>query len=145
MVVEALRRSGRRGILATGWGGMRGVESCEDILVVGSVSHEWLFPRMAAVVHHAGAGTTAAGLRAGVPTVPVPVMVDQPFWAQHLVRLGVAPTTLPFRRLTTARLGAAIHEAVAEPAYRQQAAKVAAILSQEDGTAGVLKTLNNLA
>ena len=142
LVGDAARAAGVRVVLSAGWAGLDA--SGDDVLTISEVPHELLFPRMAAVVHHAGAGTTAAGLRAGVPAVPVPVMVDQPFWAQRLVRLGVAPAAVPFRRLTATRLGAAIREAVAEPAYRLRAAEVAAILSQEDGATAVLKALNNL-
>ncbi|MCO8276939.1 glycosyltransferase [Actinoplanes sp. TRM 88003] len=142
LVRDAARAAGVRAVVSAGWAGLE--TSGDDALTISEVPHEWLFPRMAAVVHHAGAGTTAAGLRAGVPAVPVPLMVDQPFWAQHLVRLGVAPTTIPFRRLTATRLGAAIRTAVEDPSYRQRAGEMAAILSAEDGAAGVLHALDNL-
>ncbi|WP_250035456.1 glycosyltransferase [Paractinoplanes maris] len=139
LVRQAVRDAGVRAVLSAGWAGLDG--SGDDVLTVADVPHEWLFPRMAAVVHHAGAGTTAAGLRAGVPAVPVPLMVDQPFWARRLVGLGVAPAAVPFRRLTASRLGAAIREAVGNPGYRRRAEEVAAALSQEDGAAGVLRAL----
>jgi sterol 3beta-glucosyltransferase len=142
LVRQAARDAGVRVVLGAGWAGLDA--SGDDVLTISEAPHEWLFPRMAAVVHHAGAGTTAAGLRAGVPAVPVPMMVDQPFWAQRLVRLGVAPAAVPFRRLTAPRLAAAIRTAVAEPSYRQRAREVATILSDEDGPAGVLQALNDL-
>jgi sterol 3beta-glucosyltransferase len=95
-------------------------------------------------VHHAGAGTAAAGLRAGVPSVPVPFMVDQPFWAQRLHRLGVTPGPVPMRRLTAGRLASALTEAVGNPVYRQRAADVAALLAREDGAAVVAERLRQI-
>ncbi|MBL7258970.1 glycosyltransferase [Paractinoplanes lichenicola] len=143
LVVQAARSAGVRVVLSSGWAGLDATG--DDVLTVSDVPHEWLFPRMAAVVHHAGAGTTAAGLRAGVPAVPVPLLVDQPFWAQRLVTLGVAPEALPFRRLSAAGLGAAIRAAVGEPGYRRRAGELAVGLAEEDGTAGVLRVLERLS
>ncbi|MFE4414136.1 glycosyltransferase [Streptomyces sp. NPDC056821] len=97
-----------------------------------------MFPRTAAVVHHAGAGTTAAGLRAGVPAVPVPVMADQPFWASRLYELGVAPRPVPFQDLTAEALGDAITACLSEPAHRRRAAELARGIAAEDGTASLL-------
>ena len=78
-----------RAVVQAGWTGLTGTG--DRILPVGDLPHDWVFPRVAAVVHHAGAGTTGAGLRAGVPAVPVPVLADQPFWACRLHRLGRGP------------------------------------------------------
>jgi UDP:flavonoid glycosyltransferase YjiC (YdhE family) len=83
----------------------------DDVLTIGEVPHEWLFPKMAAVVHACGAGTTAAGLRAGVPAIGVPVAGDQPFWARTLRSLGVSPATVPYWRLKTDRLATAVLKA----------------------------------
>ncbi|MGQ7754229.1 glycosyltransferase [Streptomyces sp. WC2508] len=89
LVAAAVTRAGVRAVVQAGWAGLSAVS--DDVLAIGDLPHDWLCPRTAAVVHHAGAGTTAAGLRAGVPAVPVPVMADQPFWAARLHRFGVAP------------------------------------------------------
>ncbi|MGK5685284.1 glycosyltransferase [Actinoplanes sp. URMC 104] len=142
LVAQAVRRAGVRAVVSEGWAGLHA--SGDDILTVAEVPHEWLFPRMAAVVHHAGAGTTAAGLRAGVPAVPVPLMVDQPFWARRLQALGAAPDAIPFRRLTADRLAAGLTRAVHDPSYRRRAGQVAAGLAAEDGAAGVLRVLERL-
>ncbi|MDA0634406.1 glycosyltransferase [Nonomuraea sp. MCN248] len=140
LAVRALRRAGLRGVLQTG---LRGRMS-DDVLGVGDVPHDWLFPRVTAVAHHCGGGTTGAGVRAGVPAVAVPVMNDQPFWASRLMALGVAPAAIPFRRLTPARLAAALSAAVTDPAYRQRAQALSARVSAEDGAAPVVEAVNRL-
>lgn len=143
LAAEALRLAGVRGVVQAGWAGL--AVSGADVLTVGEVPHALLFPRTAAVVHHAGAGTAAAGLRAGVPAVPVPVMADQPFWAGRLTDLGAATAPIPFRGLTAERLADAIRRAVTEPSYRRRAAEVATLLAAEDGSARVVEAVSALA
>ncbi|CAL9283565.1 O-mycaminosyltylonolide 6-deoxyallosyltransferase [Streptomyces sp. enrichment culture] len=142
-VVAALRRAGLRGVIQRGWGGL--AADGDDMLTIGEVPHAPLFPRMAAVVHHAGAGTTAAGLRAGVPAVPVPVQFDAGFWSARLVALGVAPAVVPLRRLTVDALAAALARAARDPAYRRRAEALGARIRGEDGTAPVLTAVARLA
>ncbi|TDB99271.1 glycosyltransferase [Actinomadura sp. 7K534] len=142
-VTDALRQAGMRGIVQAGWGEMV-ADASDDVLPVGDVPHDWLFPRTAAVVHHGGAGTTAAGLRAGVPTVAVPVAADQPFWAARVRAAGAGPEGVPFRRLTAGALAAAVREATAAP-YRDNAAKIAARLAGEDGAGAVVAAVARLA
>ena len=138
-ILESTRRAGVRAVV-------QGVEGAmgDDAIAVGSIPHEWLFPRMAAVVHHAGAGTAAAGFRAGVPAVGVPVYTDQPLWASRIASLGAGPQPIPYKKLTPERLGDAITEAVSTPSYAQRAAEVAAAIAREDGTAPVVDALRNL-
>lgn len=101
LVMTALRRAGKRGVLATGWNAMeRPQDHQEDMLFIEGAPHDWLFPRMAAVVHHGGAGTTAAGLRAGVPSLVVPFGNDQFAWGRRLYELGVGARPIPRKRLT---------------------------------------------
>jgi UDP:flavonoid glycosyltransferase YjiC (YdhE family) len=142
-IVRALRAAGLRGIIQQGWAGL--AARTDDVITVGDVPHAPLFPRMAAVVHHAGAGTTAAVLRAGVPTVPVPVQFDAGFWAARLVALGTAPCAVPLRRLTADALAPALRRAVSDPAHRSRAQGVARRLAEEDGVAPVLAALDRLA
>ncbi|GAA3345891.1 glycosyltransferase [Amorphoplanes nipponensis] len=139
-VLAAVRAAGVRAIVQAGWSGLR-VERAPDVLSVGALPHDWLFPRVAAVVHHCGAGTTAAGLRAGVPAVGVPVLADQPFWARRLHELGVAPAPVPLPRLTADRLAGALRSVTTEPRYAARAAALAARLGAEDGAERVLKWL----
>ncbi|MFD8393247.1 glycosyltransferase [Streptomyces sp. NPDC059680] len=141
-VVAALRRAGLRGVIQRGWGGL--AAAGDDMLTIDEVPHALLFPRMAAVVHHAGAGTTAAGLRAGVPAVPVPVQFDAGFWSARLVALGVAPGVVPLRRLTVDALASALVRATREPGYRERARCLGARIRDEDGAAPVLAALDRL-
>ncbi|MGW1166884.1 glycosyltransferase [Streptomyces sp. NPDC002550] len=141
-VVGALRRAGLRGVIQRGWAGL--AAAGDDMLTIDEVPHALLFPRMAAVVHHAGAGTTAAGLRAGVPTVPVPVQFDAGFWSARLVALGVAPGVVPLRRLTVDTLAPALARATREPGYRERARCLGARIRDEDGAAPVLAALDRL-
>ncbi|MEW1922859.1 MULTISPECIES: glycosyltransferase [unclassified Streptomyces] len=139
LAVSALRRAGLRGVLQEGRAGL--MAHGDDLLTVDEVPHALLFPRMAAVVHHAGAGTTAAGLRAGVPAIPVPVMADQPFWAARLAGLGAATRPIPFGELTAERLAEQLGRAVREASYRQAAGAVSRRMGTEDGAGQVLKAV----
>jgi UDP:flavonoid glycosyltransferase YjiC (YdhE family) len=132
-----------RAVVQAGWAGL--AAAGDDVLAIDTVPHDWLFPRTAAVVHHAGAGTTGAGLRAGVPAVPVPVLADQPFWADRLARLGVSPGAVRLKRLSVERLAQLIRQAVSEPSYRQRATAVAEQVRGEDGASRVVETLGRLA
>ena len=130
LVESALARLGRPVVVQRG--AARLDSDRPDVLVVDDEPHDALFPRVAAVVHHAGAGTTAAALRAGVPAVCVPFAADQPFWAQRVAALGAGPPPLHRRDLTPQRLADAIRAA---EEYRQGAASVGARLATEDGVA----------
>jgi UDP:flavonoid glycosyltransferase YjiC (YdhE family) len=133
IVLQALQLTGQRAIVATGWGGLKSEEAPASILVVDAVPHDWLFPRVAAVVHHGGAGTTGAGLRAGKPTVVCPFVGDQTFWGRRVAALGVGPQPIPQWRLTAERLAEAIQCAVTDEGIRQRAAALGATIRAENG------------
>jgi UDP:flavonoid glycosyltransferase YjiC (YdhE family) len=135
LIVQALARSGQRGVLLTGWGGLSAAHLPDSVYCVDSIPFDWLFPRVAAVVHHGGAGTTAAGLRAGVPSLVVPFFGDQPFWGRRVLELGVGPAPIPHRKLTVARLAQSIRQMVTDQAMRERAARLGAIIRAEDGVA----------
>lgn len=112
LVIEALKQSGKRGVLATGWNAMAKMENLPDwVYMIDSIPHSWLFPRMAAVVHHGGAGTTAAGFRAGIPSIILPYGNDQFAWGLRAFELGVGPRPISQKRLTADALSAAITSA----------------------------------
>lgn len=134
LVLEALARTGQRGVVSRGWAGLgAGRQLPDTVLAIDDVPHAWLFPRMAAVVHHGGAGTTAAGLRAGVPSVIAPLTADQPSWGRIVHRLGAGPRPVPFRHMTAARLSRAIGCAVADPAMISSASVLGERIRAEDG------------
>jgi UDP:flavonoid glycosyltransferase YjiC (YdhE family) len=112
--------------------------------MVDSVPFSWLYPRLAAVVHHGGAGTTAAGLRAGVPSVVIPFFGDQPFWGQRVAELGVGPPPIPLRKLTVDHLSQAIQTVVNDQSMRQRAADLGAKIQAEDGIANAVAILEQL-
>lgn len=134
-IIEALARCGQRGLLLSGWSGLGGVELPSTILRCTEIPHDWLFAHVAAVVHHGGAGTTAATLRAGIPTVIVPHMADQPFWGQRVAALGVGPKPIPRNRLTSERLAAALQQATSDSAMRCRTQQLAEKICREDGVA----------
>lgn len=133
LVLEALAKSGQRGLLLTGWGGMNVMNVPDSVFVVNSAPHKWLFPRIAAVVHHGGAGTTAEGLRAGVPTVILPFIVDQPFWGKRVKELGVGPEPLQAKKLRADKLADAIWTATTDPKMKERAAALGKAIRAEDG------------
>jgi UDP:flavonoid glycosyltransferase YjiC (YdhE family) len=130
--VEALRLAGRRGVLL---GPLAPGPGDDDVFDAHDVPASWLFHRASAVVHHGGAGTTAASLRAGVPSVAVPFFADQPFWARRLRTLDAGVGPLPHRRLTPDSLAAAIRTATEDPGLQEQAVRLGRVIRQEDGLA----------
>ncbi|HHY56580.1 MAG TPA: glycosyltransferase family 1 protein [Chloroflexi bacterium] len=142
IAVAALQRSGQRGILATGWEGVQASDLPANILRIDAAPHDWLFPQVAAVVHHGGVGTTAAALRAGAPQIVIPFSADQPLWAEMVSRRGVGTRPIPRRRLTATRLSAAISEAVHNPSLRIRTRQAAATVCQEDGVGEAVMLVN---
>jgi UDP:flavonoid glycosyltransferase YjiC (YdhE family) len=135
LVLAALERTGQRAVVLSGWGGLKAAQLPETVFMVASIPHAWLFPRMAAVVHHGGAGTTAAGLRAGVPSLVIPVFGDQPFWGRRVAELGVGPAPIPRKKLTVERLATAIETALADEGMIRRAAELGGQIQAEDGLA----------
>ncbi|MDX1664784.1 MAG: glycosyltransferase [Candidatus Promineifilaceae bacterium] len=145
IVRHALALSGLRAVVLRGWGALERADFGPDVFVVDSVPHDWLFPRVAAVVHHGGAGTTAAGLRAGAPSVLIPFFSDQNFWGERVHALGAGPAPLPRSRLTAAALAAALLEATGNATIEARAAAVGRHIRAEDGVARAVSLLEHYA
>jgi UDP:flavonoid glycosyltransferase YjiC (YdhE family) len=145
LVIRALAMTGKRGILLGGWSNLGATSLPPTVFRIASAPHDWLFPRMAAVAHHGGAGTTAAGLRAGVPAVIIPFFADQPFWGQRVAALGVGPAPVPRRKLTAKRLAAALDAATENPQMRRRAVEVAEALRGEDGVGAAVAVVEQFA
>ncbi|MBN2047451.1 MAG: glycosyltransferase family 1 protein [Anaerolineaceae bacterium] len=144
IAAEALDKSGQRGLLLTGWGGLKPGAQSERVFVLDSAPHSWLFPRMAAVVHHGGAGTTAEGLRAGVPNVITPFVLDQHFWGARVRALGVGPAPIPQKKLGASSLADAINAAVTDGKMRQRARSMGEAIRAEDGVGSAVKAVKHL-
>jgi sterol 3beta-glucosyltransferase len=134
LILKALELSHQRGILLSGWAGIGEERKLPEYAFgVQSVPHSWLFPRMRAVVHHGGAGTTGAGLRAGVPSILTPFVADQPNWATRIEALGVGPRPIPFSELSADLLADGIRQAISDTAMRQRASHLGEQIRSEDG------------
>jgi UDP:flavonoid glycosyltransferase YjiC (YdhE family) len=142
LLCDAVSRTGRRAILLSGGGGIGDAPLPPNILRIDAAPHGWLYPRTAAIVHHGGAGTTAAALRAGVPMVVVPHLGDQPYWGQRMHALGVAPKPINRPKLTTEGLADAIGKAVSDDAMRKKAAELGAKIRAEDGIADAVRLVD---
>jgi sterol 3beta-glucosyltransferase len=143
-VLGAIQQARVRAVIATGWGGGFGASSRQDIHVTRGAPHAWLFPRVAAVVHHGGAGTTAAALAAGRAQVLCPFSFDQPFWGAQMRRLGVADTDLPLRKHTADTLGSAIRRAVSDPSLTGRAEAIGSLISGENGAKTAVRLLEEV-
>ncbi|MEO8592223.1 MAG: glycosyltransferase [Candidatus Solibacter sp.] len=134
-VTRAVSLTGRRAVVLSGWGGLPVSELPPEIFAVDWVPFDWLYPRMAAVVHHGGAGTTAASLRAGVPSVIVPFFLDQFFWGKRVFELGAGPRPILRKELDASALASAIELAATDDGMRHRAAALAQSIRSEDGVA----------
>jgi sterol 3beta-glucosyltransferase len=142
IALAALVKTKQRGIFLTGWSGVENVDLPEHIFQISSIPHSWLFPQMACIVHHGGAGTTAATFRAGVPGIIIPFLGDQPFWGYQSVKLGVSPVTIPRDKLTVDALAAAIIRAVEDKEIRQNAMILGEKIRNENGVKNAVEIIN---
>jgi sterol 3beta-glucosyltransferase len=115
------------------------------VLVIRQVPHDWLFPRVAAVVHHGGAGTTGAAVAAGRPQVIWPFGIDQHFWARRMVSLGVAVPAPPARALSGETLARAVDRATNDQLLTDLAVELAHRVQAEDGTGQAVAHLERIA
>ncbi|RHZ46605.1 glycosyltransferase [Aspergillus thermomutatus] len=143
IVFKAIQKTGQRAIISKGWGGLGAneVNIPENIFLLGSCPHDWLFKHVSCVVHHGGAGTTAAGLKLGCPTVIVPFFGDQPLWGSIVARHGVGPPPIPYRELPVDKLADAILVAL-QPSSRQKAHELSNVIKQESGTEAAISSFH---
>ncbi|MFI9847618.1 glycosyltransferase [Nonomuraea sp. NPDC051941] len=144
VVREAIRLAGVRAVLVSGWGGIQLDDLPENVLLLDQAPHGWLFPQMAAIVHHGGSGTTGAALTAGRPQVVCPFVADQPFWAARMHAAGVAPPPQPQRHLTSQGLAAAIRVAVTDQALAERAESLGRRIAAEDGVTAAVTILERV-
>jgi len=142
--VQALRQTGQRGLLATGWGGLQPGDLPDTVFKLESAPHDWLFDRVTAVIHHGGSGTTAAGLRAGKPSLICPFIGDQPFWGERVYQLGAGPKPIRQKQLTVDKLAAAISEMAGNEAMRARATAVGQALHTEDSIANAARFIEEV-
>jgi sterol 3beta-glucosyltransferase len=146
LTAEALGRAGLRGVLLSDHGGIDDAGLPESIIrVSGEVPYDWLFPRVAAAVHHGGAGTVAAALRGGLPSVVVPVLPDQAFWASRVASLGAGPPPIPHKELSAEKLSAAVEEATTNPGIRRRCEILGSKIAAEDGVARAVEEFGRYA
>jgi sterol 3beta-glucosyltransferase len=139
IVRESLTTTENRGIILSGWGRVKRSSSA-DLLSLDSAPHDWLLPRCHAIIHHGGAGTTAAGLRAGIPNIVVPFMADQPFWGKRVHAIGAGPKPVPVKNLSMEKLTRAIAETEKET-LRKRAQAIGREIRKEDGMGLAVKLI----
>ncbi|WP_427136330.1 glycosyltransferase [Pseudarthrobacter sp. S9] len=144
LVLEAARLAGKRLVIGAGWGGLNSTRG-DGVLSVEEVDYRQLFPHMAAVVHHGGAGTCGAAFASGRPQVVCPFVADQPFWARLAFRRGVAPAPQPQRHLTAAGLAAAITAATTDTGTARAAEQLGLRVRAEDGVSAAVTALEHIA
>ncbi|KAI0158237.1 hypothetical protein GGR57DRAFT_459599 [Xylariaceae sp. FL1272] len=134
MIFDAVAETGVRALVSKGWGGL-GADSIgvpDGVFMLGNVPHDWLFKHVSAVCHHGGAGTTAAGIQAGKPTIVVPFFGDQPFWGAMVSRAGAGPDPIPYKKLTAGGLAEAIRVAL-KPETKERAKELGEKIREEKG------------
>lgn len=139
-IFAALQKAGARGLVSEGWAHLRGEAPPPNVFLIGDTPHDWLFRRCQAVCHHGGAGTTSAGLRAGLPTVVVPSFGDQFFWGRVVSDAGGGPPPIPITRLDTAALTAAF-ETCRRAEVRERARSLGALVRETDGAELVVQSV----
>ena len=143
--VAAVRAVGRRAVIAGGWAALdRHIREADDVLTIDNVPHSLIFPRVAAAIHHGGAGTTTAAARAGAPQVLLPHILDQYYWAHRVEVLRLGPPALPVERATAVELRERINRAVNDPAIREGVSRLAPLVAARNGVTAAAEYLEAL-
>jgi UDP:flavonoid glycosyltransferase YjiC (YdhE family) len=139
IVVESLKKTNNRGIILSGWGGVKN-RSSNNLLYLESASHDWLLPRCKMIIHHGGAGTTSAGLRAGIPNIVVPFMADQPFWGNRVHAISAGPKPILVKNISANKLVQAIVEAESNT-IRDRIQSIGQNIRSENGVEDAIKLI----
>ena len=140
--IQAINQTRQRAVIAIEGISEDHFEYPERIFCIDNVPHSWLFPHMKAVIHHGGAGTTAAGLAAGVPNIVIPFASDQAFWGQRVHELGAGPKPIHYKQLTAQRLIQAINTGITNEGVRERAKVLGKHIRQENGIAGAVQLIS---
>lgn len=143
-MISALRKTGKRGIIMSGWGGLKSEQRDDNILYLEQAPHDWLFPRMSAIIDHGGSGTTAAALRAGIPNTVVSHMADQPYWGRRIYELGIGAPLIRRHNLTAEQLANAIEAMTSNRDMQRRATNLGHAIRQENGVQNAVDTFNTL-
>ncbi len=143
LILEALKQSGKRGIVHTGWAILGATALPDTVFSLDYAPYAWLFPRMSAVIHHGGSGTTGLALRSGVPSTVIPFTADQPFWGARTHALGVGAAPIPFSRMTAKNLAQAIQIMAQSADMQRQAVRLRDAMATENGVQQAVKIIRH--
>lgn len=143
-VLDAVAKNNARAVIAAGWSGYKPDMLPDNVFAVDAIPHDWLLPQMAAAIHHGGAGTTGASLRAGIPQIVVPFVGDQFFWGLQVEKQGVGPRRIPHKMLTSGKLAGAIAKALSDQSLRKKAAAMGERVCAEDGLGRAADTIERM-
>lgn len=144
IILEALKQSGQRGVLQTGWGGIGNQMLPDNVFKIDDAPFNWLFPRMGMVIHHGGSGTTSFGLRAGIPSCVISFIFDQFYWGERIAELGVGLKPIHYANLTVERLKETIILGVRDSRLRQKASELGQIIRAENGIETASKIIEQI-
>jgi len=143
--VAAARAIGRRAVIAGGWAALQAhIQEADDVITLDNVPHSLIFPRVAAAVHHGGAGTTTAAARAGVPQILLPHILDQYYWAHRVEVLGLGPPALPIERVTVERLRDRMSRCVNDPFIQERVDRLAPLVTARNGVTAAVEKIEAL-
>ena len=143
--VAAARAIGRRAVIAGGWAALQAhIQEGDDVITLDNVPHSLIFPRVAAAVHHGGAGTTTAAARAGVPQILLPHILDQYYWAHRVEVLGLGPPALPIERVTVERLRDRMSRGVNDSFIQERVNRLAPLVTARNGVTAAVEKIEAL-
>jgi vancomycin aglycone glucosyltransferase len=143
--LAAVRAIGRRAVIAGGWAALEAhIQEADDVITVDNVPHSLIFPKVAAAVHHGGAGTTTAAARAGVPQILLPHILDQYYWAHRVEVLGLGPPALPIERVTVELLCDRMSRGVNDPFIQERVKRLAPLVTARNGVAAAVEKIETL-